>query len=226
MNSENALAVNEEAELMAPTSTEGLHFTNPSEFPDLDEAEAGVSLEMKYYDFAAMPAVVRAIYNGMTQINKKDQKTGEMTKMNAAVFQTKEGVFLNSGDNLMNQLAKLMPGTPIQITFEGKEKTSGGNNVNKFSVRILNLKGAAATPLRTVTPPTTAPAAKAEPSRDAILSRYTTLLTRAATAGVKDIETWYINDKTSNEEILEMGRALREITESYEQDKVNTEFPF
>lgn len=214
-NMETGLATNNgtETELMAPTNTEGLHFINPAEMPDLDAAEAGVSLEMKYYEFNQAGQVVRAIYNGVTKINKKNQSTGEMEQMPAVVFQTKDGVFLNSGDNLLNQLSKLMPGTPIQITYEGKEKTAGGFNVNKFNVRILNLPGGSK-----AMPRPAAPATKTSPDseemklemeleknyRFTLTEKHKELWHEAARIGLivpENVKMWAIKPTDSNVEI-------------------------
>jgi hypothetical protein len=131
---------NEATELLAPTSMAGLSFVNPNDIPDLDAAEAGSSLEMKYYEFVNPGQAVRAIYSGITKINKR-KEDGTMEQLDAIVFQNREGVFLNGGDNIVSQLRNVPPGTPIQITFDGKEATKSGYRVNKFTVRLLNVSG-------------------------------------------------------------------------------------
>lgn len=132
---------NEPTELLAPVmSQSGISILNPTEFPDLDDAEVGVSMETKYFEFNQPNLTVRAIFNGVGSMKKRNSITNELDEIPAIYFQTKDGVFLNGGDNLVEQLRHLQPGTPIQITYLGKVKTKSGNNVNKFDVRLLNFK--------------------------------------------------------------------------------------
>ena len=125
-------------ELLAPAKPAGIEILNPADFPDLDDAEEGISLETKYKEFA-QGEIVRAIFNGMGKMSKRNQQGG-LDEIPAVYFQTKTGVYLNGGDNLVNQLMHVRAGTPIQITFLGKQKTNSGNNVNKFDVKILNVR--------------------------------------------------------------------------------------
>ena len=129
-----------ETELLAPKQLDsGISILNPADFPDLDEAEVGVSLETKYFEFNQPNTTVRAIFNGVGIMKKRNAATGELDEIPAVYFQTKEGVFLNGGDNLVEQLRHLPAGTPIQIIYIGKVKTKSGNNVNKFDIRVLNV---------------------------------------------------------------------------------------
>lgn len=125
-------------ELLA-TKPSGIEFLNPADFPDLDEAEEGISLETKYFEFNVPGLIVRAIFNGIG-VMKKRNSVGNLEEIPAVYFQTKDGVYLNGGDNLVNQLQHVKPGTPIQITYIGKQKTASNNNVNKFDVKVLNLR--------------------------------------------------------------------------------------
>ena len=120
-------------ELLAPAKPAGIEILNPADFPDLDDAEEGISLETKYKEFA-QGEIVRAIFNGMGKMSKRNS-AGGLDEIPAVYFQTKTG-----GDNLVNQLMHVRAGTPIQITFLGKQKTNSGNNVNKFDVKILNVR--------------------------------------------------------------------------------------
>lgn len=125
-------------DLIAPKQLErGIEILNPAEFPDLDDAEVGISLETKYREFNQPGEIVRAVFNGIGKMSKRN-KDGGLDELPAAYFQTKEGVFLNGGDNLVNQLSNIRPGTRIQIKYIGKVKTNSGNNVNKFEVNVLN----------------------------------------------------------------------------------------
>lgn len=112
-----------------------------TELPDLDKmAVSEQAISMQYLAFDK-DVKVRANYAGMTKIkSKKNLQPGEdFRELDAVVLQTKTGLFLNSGASLVEQLRAIPAGTPIQVTFIGTEKTSSGNNVNKFDVRLLSL---------------------------------------------------------------------------------------
>lgn len=137
MNEKMLVDTDDEISALLAPDTNSLSYLNPSEVPDLDSAEVGFSLEAKYLKFSTEGQTVRAIYNGMTQINKKEN--GVIEKMQAAVLQNKEGLFLNSTSNILDQLARIPSGTAIQIVYTGDEKTSNGYNVKKFDIRVLNV---------------------------------------------------------------------------------------
>lgn len=123
---------------------EGLAFLSPDQIPDLsdDNVTVGMSLAPQYYEgFIKEGDSVRAIYSGITVTkSRKNVKPGDPAKeISTIVFQNKDGVYLHSGANLVSQLQKCRPGTPIQITYLGSEKTGSGNNINKFEVRFLNV---------------------------------------------------------------------------------------
>lgn len=123
---------------------DSLAFMSPNEIPDLSDENVtiGSSLAPQYYQgFVNEGDFVRAIFNGITITkSRKNVPAGQPPKeIPTAVFQNKDGVFLHSGSSLVPQLQKCRPGTPIQITYTGTEKTASGNNVNKFEVRLLNV---------------------------------------------------------------------------------------
>lgn len=131
----NDLALqNETTEL---TDSNSLAFVMPGDFPDLETAELGMSIEKKYFEFNTKGLTVRAIFNGMDFITSA--KNGERRQIPAIVFQTREGVYLNSGASLVEQFKNIPAGTPVQIEYLGDEKTKSGNNVKKFDVRLLNV---------------------------------------------------------------------------------------
>lgn len=129
---------------VAPKKFEGLAFLSPDDMPDLsdDNVTVGMSLAPQYYEgFVKAGDKVRAIYSGMTYTkSRKNVKPGDPAKeIETVVFQNKDGVFLHSGANLVSQLRGYPAGKPIQITYLGQEKTSSGNEINKFEVRVLNI---------------------------------------------------------------------------------------
>ena len=130
----------ESTELIKPADfNQSLAFLNPAEMPDLDNVEVGMSIEPKYLEFKTLGQSVRAVFNGITSISTRDRATQVLKPIPAVVLQTKEGIFLNAGASLVQQMGKLQPGTAIQITYSGTEKTGSGNNVNKFDVRLLGV---------------------------------------------------------------------------------------
>jgi len=122
---------------LVETQMHGMAFVMPGDFPDLDNAEIGMSIDKKYYEFTMKGQKVRAVFNGMDFITST--KNGERKQIPAIVFQTKEGVFLNSGASLVEQFKTIPAGTPVLIEYLGDAKTNSNNNVKKFDVRLLNV---------------------------------------------------------------------------------------
>lgn len=122
---------------LAESHSGSMAFVMPGDFPDLDNAEVGMSIEKKYFEFDMKGKKVRAVFNGMDSI--VSAKNGERKQIPAICFQTKEGVFLNSGASLVEQFRNIPPGTPVQIEYLGDAKTASGNNVKKFDVRLLDV---------------------------------------------------------------------------------------
>lgn len=119
---------------------QGLAFLNPSEMPDLETAEVGMSIQPEYIEFNVAGESIRAVFNGIGHITTKDQKNaGQYKQLPAVVLQTKDGVKLNAGASLVNQFANILPGTAVMVTYKGKEKTKGGNEVKTYDVRLLNV---------------------------------------------------------------------------------------
>ena len=139
----------EATELATPSDFgKGLAFLNPSEFPDLDNVEVGISIKPDYLEFVKAGDSVRGVFNGIGEITTKDRlNQGQYKTIPAAVLQTKEGLKLNAGANLVNQLRNIQPGTAIQITYKGKESTSTGNEVKTYDVRLLNVPHANVSPI-------------------------------------------------------------------------------
>ena len=111
------------------------------DLPDLDSMSASDQpLTMTYLVFEK-GQIIRANYAGIKVIkSKKNLKEGEdFRELDAVVLQTKDNIYLNSGANLVEQLRMIPIGTPVQVTFSGKEQTTNGNNVNKFDVRPLSM---------------------------------------------------------------------------------------
>ena len=127
----------ETSALTVPEKSE-MAYVAPNEMPDLDGAEVGFSLEAKYLKFTTPNQQVRVVFNGFTTIRKNEN--GVIQPMTSAVLQNKEGLFLNSTSNVLDQLGRIPPGTAVQITYTGDEKSKAGYNVKKFDIRVLNVK--------------------------------------------------------------------------------------
>ena len=143
MNNQLATQNDQPTELVDTSNNHGLAFVNPADMPDLDAAEVGMSIEKKYFEFIKEGDTVRAVFNGMDYIttNKKDENGNEVRKqIPAIVFQSKDGVYLNSGASLVEQFKTIPAGTPVQITYSGEVKTNSGNKVKKYDVRLLNVR--------------------------------------------------------------------------------------
>lgn len=106
-------------------------FMAPTQMPDLENMEAGVSLRMEYLEFDKAGQKIRCVFVGMTTMVKDGRN------IPSAVFQTRERAFINAGSNLVNQVKMIPAGTPVEIEYKGKEKTTGGFQVKLFDVRVL-----------------------------------------------------------------------------------------
>lgn len=104
---DNQIIPANDAELAETVPANSLAFVMPGDFPDLDNAEVGMSIEKKYFEFDMKGKKVRAVYNGMDFITST--KNGERKQIPAICFQTKEGVFLNSGASLVEQFKNIPP---------------------------------------------------------------------------------------------------------------------
>ncbi len=161
MNNELAIP-DEPTDIAAPTDFgREMAFLNPSDMPDLDNAEVGISIEPKYHEFL-LGQPVRGIFNGIGHITKKNDNGEGYTDVPAIVFQTKDGVKLNAGASLVNQMRNIPPGTAVQITYSGQEKTGNGYKVNKFDVRLLNVPRVNV-PVRSTLPAITEKATTSQP---------------------------------------------------------------
>jgi hypothetical protein len=131
----------EVTELAAPSDFgKGMEFIDPTQMPDLDEAEVGINIQPEYFEFKAVGDTFRGIFNGISEITTKDQQNvGQYKKIPAVVMQDKTGVKLNAGANLVSQLRNLRPGTAIQVRYKGEEKSNNGKNVKVFDVHLLNV---------------------------------------------------------------------------------------
>ncbi len=131
----------EPTELAAPADFgNSLSFLNPSDMPDLDTAEVGFNIQPESIEFISVDQSIRAVFNGFTTFNVKDQvNEGQYVPRKTAVLQTKTGIKINMGANLIKQLDLIPVGTAIQITYKGEKKTNGGRKVKVYEVHTLNV---------------------------------------------------------------------------------------
>lgn len=131
----------EPTELTAPADFgNGLSFLNPTDMPDLDAAEVGFNIQPESVEFKTEGETLRAVFNGFTTFNVKDQvNEGQYVPRKTAVLQTKSGIKINMGANLLKQLDLIPVGTAIQITYRGEQKTNGGRKVKVYEVHTLNV---------------------------------------------------------------------------------------
>lgn len=117
-----------------------LSFLNPADMPDLETAEIGFNIQPESIEFKTVGDSIRAVFNGFTTFQVKDKvnKGGYLPKR-TAVLQTKTGIKINMGANLVKQLELVPVGTAIQITYKGEQKTNSGNEVKVYEVITLNV---------------------------------------------------------------------------------------
>jgi len=135
----------EEAEIIeegeeAAVVNNGIALVNPADMPDLDEAEEGFNVQAEGIEFKEVGQRIRAVFNGITLFQTKDQQNpGEYVDRETAILQTKDGIRTNMGANLVKQLKMLPPGTAVQITYKGEQKSKGGRNVKVYEVKTLKV---------------------------------------------------------------------------------------
>jgi hypothetical protein len=108
----------------------------PTEVPDLDEMNEGMNIAPEYWEVENKGDTKRGVLIGWSVLN------GQNGPVPLAVLQNKAGIWTCAGTNLVQQLRNISIGTPLQATYEGKEKTSKGNMVKKFTIKLLNPKPA------------------------------------------------------------------------------------
>jgi hypothetical protein len=115
----------------------------PEMFDALDAMPEGFSLQQAYLVFDAPGTTYRLLYVGMSEMYSPEQSK----QIPLAVFMWRNPEtraiqrVVHAGDNLVKQLQNcpIMPsGTPIKVTFIGKEKANSGRTFNKFDVVVLN----------------------------------------------------------------------------------------
>jgi hypothetical protein len=163
MNAQTEIILNQDGEqtdLAVPDNFgHGLSFLNPADMPDLDAAEVGFNIQPESMEFKNPGESLRAVFNGFTYLKTKDQANkGQYLDKQAAVLQTKTGIKINMGANLLKQLALIPVGTAVQITYKGEEKTNSGNKVKVYDVNLLNIPRANVTPFPQVKAQTPPPA--------------------------------------------------------------------
>jgi hypothetical protein len=144
MNEQTDIILNQDGEqtdLAVPDNFgHGLSFLNPSDMPDLDKAEVGFNIQPESMEFKEVGQTLRAVFNGFTYLKTKDKANkGQYTEKRAAVLQTKTGVKINMGANLLKQLDLIPVGTAVQVTYKGEDVTNSGNKVKVYDVNLLNV---------------------------------------------------------------------------------------
>jgi hypothetical protein len=120
----------------------GLAFLNPSDMPDLENAEVGFNIQPESIEFKTVGESIRGIFNGFTTFKVKDKvNKGQYLDRKTVVLQTKHGVKINMGANLVKQFELVPVGTAVQITYQGEQRTNSGNDVKIYDVHVLNVKG-------------------------------------------------------------------------------------
>lgn len=142
MDSASQMAVVGDQALAGPMSLPQPIVIPQDQIPDVDGMEEGSSLQAQYMEFLNAGEVLRGVFVGFSTMNsKKKDDGGAPIQIPVAHIQNKNGIFVNAGANLTSQLANCPVGTPVQITYKGKEKTGSGMEVKVFEVKMLVPRG-------------------------------------------------------------------------------------
>jgi hypothetical protein len=130
---------NYETSLMIPESANTIATSEYQSFMalarNLDQMNPTFSISSKYFEFTQPGQSVRGIYLGMTYIQCKDDRTGELKPLQAVSWLAQDGtMFINSGAAFVSAFRQFEPpkGCPVEITFEGKK-----DRTKLYNVRIL-----------------------------------------------------------------------------------------
>lgn len=115
-------------------------YMDPTQVPDLDDMNEGMNIAPQYWEVEEKGEAKRGVLIGWSKLN------GQNGLVDMAVLQNREGIWTSAATNLVQQLRNMSIGTPLQATYEGKEKTGNGFWVKKFTVKMLNPKPAAQIP--------------------------------------------------------------------------------
>ena len=128
----------EETNVLAPK--EEMPFVDPGNFPDLESAEEGFSIKAESFEFTNIGESLRCVFLGFTFWTVKDQaNVGQYIQRETALFQTKTGIKGNMGASMVKSLKNVPPGTALQITYKGEEKTNNNRNVKVYDIITLRV---------------------------------------------------------------------------------------
>lgn len=133
-NTETGEIIEHSGALVTIEASPTINFIEQREVPDLDAMEAGTNISTTYWEAKNEGEILRAVLIGWSSM--KSKKGDDLP---LAVFQNKAGIWTNAGANLVQQLRTVPLRTPLQVTYQGTEKTNSGNNVKKFKVQLLNV---------------------------------------------------------------------------------------
>jgi hypothetical protein len=119
-------------DLITPLSAMAQMVSNST---NLSAKQKVVSLIPEYYEFQAAGESVRGIFLDTFDVNYRDNGTGELIVKKAVRFIVDKKIYINSGYLLVEGILKsgIVSGTPIEITYTGKDK-----NAKKYSVELLD----------------------------------------------------------------------------------------
>lgn len=140
-NTETGEIIEQTGTLVPIEANPSINFIEQRDVPDLDSMEAGTNISTTYWEAKSEGEMLRVVLIGWSTLTNK-----QGVVLPLAVLQNKAGIWTNAGANLVQQLRTVPTRTPLQITYQGTEKTNSGNNVKKFKVQLLNVPMPPSTP--------------------------------------------------------------------------------
>jgi hypothetical protein len=118
----------------------------PEMFDALERMPEGFSLQQAYLVFDVPGKSYRLLYVGLGEMWSPEQNKNIQTAMFMWRNPETKAIqrVIHAGDNLVKQLQNcpiMTNGTPVKVTFVGKEKANSGRFFNKFDVVVLNPNG-------------------------------------------------------------------------------------
>jgi hypothetical protein len=101
---------------------------------NLDKLKPVMTLTANYIELEKPGETFRGVFIGLQEMTVNDQQTGEQKHIKAARFLINNGVYINGGVVLINELerATVPVGTSIEVKYERKE-----GNTKIYSITLI-----------------------------------------------------------------------------------------
>ena len=104
----------------------------------LENARPVVKLNSTYFQFTQAGQSLRGIFQGFSTITKNAPEGVKEIRV-VQILTREHGMTLHGGVSIFQHFENMAVGTPIELCYDGTQKTKSGHNVKTFSVSLLGL---------------------------------------------------------------------------------------